>query len=116
MKRSEIVVAGGEQLLIVEDAVDTALGETGELISKLTRLRVANNMATAYGQDAMDAIIESAIRLNEARGAMVRAHSHLSDVRTQMGCATVAVGNNYDKPINGRTFANTTETSGVAAV
>ncbi|ESQ79250.1 hypothetical protein [Asticcacaulis sp. YBE204] len=102
MKRSEIVLSGGEQLLLTEDALDTALGETGELISRLTRLRVSNQMSAVYGQNAMDAIIESASLLNGARGAMVRAHGCLDEVRGQLGCSTVAVGNNQDKPIQGR--------------
>jgi hypothetical protein len=102
MKRSEIVISGGEQLLQTEDAVDQALGEVGELISRLTRLRVGNNLSLAYGTDAMDAIVETTTLLNGARKAMSRAHTSLDVVRSQLGCKTVAIGNNQDKPIQGR--------------
>lgn len=104
MKRSEIVLCGGEQLLATEEAVDKALAETGELISKLSRLRIANNLSVAYGKDAMDAIIETATFLNGARGAMLRAHGSLDVVRTQLGCRTVAIGNNQEKPLEGRSI------------
>jgi len=99
MKRSDIVIAGADQLFATEDAVDQALTEAGQLVATLTRLRVGNNMSGVWGQNAMTEILDGITALGSARGSIIRAHEHLSEIRSQMGCGAVALGNAREKPI-----------------
>ncbi len=98
MKRSQMVEAGADHLFATEDAVDRALGEAGELLSTLTRLRVTGNLSATFGQKAVDAIVSGAAALSSARGHFVEAHGHLDEVKTQLGCKTVMVGTLQPKP------------------
>ena len=77
MKRSQIVIAGAERLFATENAVDSALTETGDLIATLTRLRVTSNISGVFGQDAIGAVMDGAAALTAARGHFIRAHGHL---------------------------------------
>ncbi len=98
MKRSDMVAAGADRLFATEDAVDKALSETGELLATLTRLRVTGNISGVYGQKALDAIVSGATALNTARSHFVDAHGHLNEIKTQLGCRTVAIGTLQPKP------------------
>ena len=98
MKRAEIVMAGADQLFVTEDAVDKALGETGELIATLARLRVGGQMSGVYGQKAVNSIVDAASALRVARGHVIDAHAHLDEVKTQLGCKTVMAGTLIPKP------------------
>ncbi len=100
MKRTEIVMAGADQLFATENAVDTALSETGDLIATLSRLRVTSNISGVFGQDAMGAIMDGAAALTTARGHFIRAHGHLDEVKAQLGCRTVMIGTLQPKPDN----------------
>jgi hypothetical protein len=97
MKRTEIVRLGAEDLVTAEDAVERALCETMTLASNLGRMRMDAKISMVVGQEAMGALSEAITALTTARGAMVRAHGHLDDVKTQIGCRTVAVGTLIDK-------------------
>jgi hypothetical protein len=97
MKRADIVRLGAENLITAEDAVEQALCETMTLASNLGRMRMDAKISVVVGQDAMAALSEAITALTHARGAMVRAHGHLDDVKTQIGCRTVAVGTLIDK-------------------
>ena len=98
MKRSDIVIAGADRLFATENAVDTALSESGELLATITRLRVTSNVSGTFGQDAITAIMDGAAALSEARGHFIRAHGHLDLVKTQLGCRTTALGTLQPKP------------------
>jgi len=98
MKRTEIVIAGADQLFATEDAVDKALGETGELIATLARLRITGQMSGVYGQKAVDSIVDAASALRVARGHVIEAHGHLDEVKSQLGCRTVMAGTLIPKP------------------
>ena len=99
MKRVDMVRNGTKQLIAAENAVETALCEVATLASTLGRMRLESDMSLMYGQDAMSALVESIAMLSNARGAMIKAHSHLDGVKTQMGCRTVMEGTgNGSKP------------------
>lgn len=98
MKRSDMVTAGADRLFATEDAVDKALSETGELLATLTRLRITGNISGTFGQKALDAILNGATALNTARSHFVSAHSHLDEVKTQLGCRTLLIGTLQPKP------------------
>lgn len=98
MKRSDMVTAGADRLFATEDAVDKALSETGELLATLTRLRITGNISGTFGQKALDAIVSGAAALTTARSHFVSAHSHLDEVKTQLGCRTFMIGTLQPKP------------------
>jgi len=103
MKRSDIVMAGADQLFVTENAVDQALTEAGQLISTLTRLRVAAGVSAVVGDEAMQSVLEATASLGVARSAITRAHGQLDEVKVRLGCRTVAVGTGQDKPLPGGT-------------
>ncbi len=92
MKRVDMVRSGAKQLISAENAVETALVEVATLASSLGRMRLESDMSLMYGQDAMSALVESITLLSNARGAMIKAHGALNDVKAQMGCRTVMDG------------------------
>ncbi len=98
MKRVDMVRSGTKQLIAAENAVETALCEVATLTSTLGRMRLESDMSLMYGQDAMSALVESIAMLSNARGAMIKAHGALNDVKTQMGCRTVMEGDAPTKP------------------
>jgi len=98
MKRSEMVAAGADRLFATEDAVDKALSEAGDLLATLTRLRVTGNISGTFGQKALDAIINGAAMLNQARAYFLGAHAHLDEIKTQLGCRTTMIGTLQPKP------------------
>lgn len=106
MKRSEMVLAGAERLFQTEEAVDRALTETGEMLAALLRMRMAGGLSVVVGQEAVEGIISSATALAQARREIITVHGHLNEVKTQMGCATVAIGTGNDKPIKGSAEQN----------
>lgn len=107
MKRSEMVLAGAERLFQTEEAVDRALTETGEMLAALLRMRMAGGLSAVMGQEAVEGIISSANALAQARREIITVHGHLNEVKTQMGCATVAVGTGNSKPITGNAEVHT---------
>jgi hypothetical protein len=98
MKRTQMVIAGAERLFATENAVDSALTETGDLIATLTRLRLTSNISGVYGQDAIGAVMDGAAALTAARGHFIRAHGLLDQIKTQLGCRTVMSGTLQPKP------------------
>ena len=92
MKRIEMARHGAQQLIIAENAVESALCEVTALASSLGRMRLDSNLSMVIGQDAMGALVESITLLSNARGAMIKAHGHLDGVKTQIGCGAVCVG------------------------
>jgi hypothetical protein len=98
MKRVDMVRNGTKQLITAENAVENALCEVAALASTLGRMRLESDMSMVYGQDAMSALVESISLLSNARGAMIKAHGALNDVKSQMGCRTVMEGDAPNKP------------------
>lgn len=99
MKRSDMIIAGAEQLFVTENAVDQALTEVGELIATLTRFRVGGGFSGMLGHKAVDSILKATTSLGDARRHMTDAHTHLDQVKTHIGGGAVAVGTGQDKPM-----------------
>lgn len=98
MKRTEMIIAGAEQLFVTEDAVDRALTEVGELISILTRFRTGGRFSGMLGVKVVDSIVKATGSLGDARRHITDAHTHLDEVKTQIGGGAVAIGTGQDKP------------------
>jgi len=101
MKRSDMVIAGAEHLFQTEDAVDRALTQSGEMLAALLRMRMASGLSAVMGQEAVEGIVNGTLALTQARRNFITVHGHLNEVKTQMGCATVAVGTGDTKPGTG---------------
>ena len=100
MKRTDMVRQGATQLITAENAVETALCEVTALTSSLTRLRLDSNLSMVIGQEAMSALVETITLLSNARGTMVRAHGHLDEVKTQLGCRHLMMGGTEKPPVD----------------
>jgi len=98
MKKTDMIIAGAEQLFQTENAVDHALTEVGELISILTRFRTGGGFSGMLGVKAVDSIVKATSSLGDARRHITDAHTHLDEVKTRMGGRAMAVGTGQDKP------------------
>ena len=92
MKRSQAVTEAAQCLFSAELAIDSAYGETAVLASRLAHIRVQAGLSATVGQPVLEAVTKALGELAQARAEMVRAHDELSDVKTRIGCRTVAVG------------------------
>ena len=97
MKRAEMVVAATEELVDAENAVGAALAKVARFAGSLEDMRIQSKLSAVIGQAALVEVFKAATLLTEARGAMVMAHGHLDDVKTRIGCRTVAGSNGTDK-------------------
>ncbi len=98
MKRMDMVRHGAQQLVVAENAVESAICEAASLVSLLGRMRMDSKLSAVVGQEVMTALTDSLTLLSNARGAMVRAHGHLDGVKTQIGCGAMAAGTGETKP------------------
>ncbi|ESQ79402.1 hypothetical protein [Asticcacaulis sp. YBE204] len=99
MKRSDAVIAGAESLKSLENSIDKSLIEANEFTAHLLRMRMATGLSAVSGQTALDSIEDGLITLFAARRKFVIAHNELNDFKTLIGCRTVMVGADNDKPI-----------------
>lgn len=98
MQRTQMVRQGTEQLLMAENAIETALCEVAALGQMLGRMRMDSRLSATVGQDAIDGIAVLYKRLSKARRVAVDLHKSLDEVKTQIGCRTVMVGVDDGKP------------------
>ncbi len=92
MKRSEAVTEAAQCLFSAELAIDAAYAETALLAHRLTQLRVQAGLSAVVGQSALNAVTATLGELAQARSEIVRAHGELNDVKTRIGCRTIASG------------------------
>lgn len=92
MKRTEAVQQAGARLITAETAIDRAFEATARLAAELSQVRLETNMSATVGQEAFDELTDALAHIGRGRAAMVRAHGRLDEVRTRMGCRTVAAG------------------------
>ena len=97
MKRSEAALAGAQQLIKAENAIDGALREAGALVTLLPSLRLEAGLSALHGPTVMHEIGDAIMALANARGALIKAHASLDTVRDQIGCRTRGAGE-LDKP------------------
>ncbi|GGZ45880.1 hypothetical protein [Asticcacaulis endophyticus] len=111
MKRNEMVQNGARQLFAAEDSLEQSVVDVATLIASLSQMRLDGQLSACYGQKALKAVTASLNMVVDARGVLLEAHEELKDVKTQLGCRTVAVGN-MPKPSAGMTpdvWVETTE-------
>lgn len=97
MQRQEMVLHGAEKLFAAERSISTAMCDTAALISSLSQMS-ANGVSVMIGQEAFEEAAATFLALTSARGAIVRTHSALDEVKTQMGCGAMAAGGTGAKP------------------
>ena len=100
MKKSQAVLLTGASLITAERAIDTAFKATAQLAADMSHARLEANISAVVGQDAFDEICETLASLGRSRAALVRTHGRLDDVRTQIGCRTIAAGGEDKYPQN----------------
>ena|GEM_PF-6810391 len=100
MQRKDKVLKGAEQLFAAERSIKTALSDTAALISGLSAMSV-DGVSVMIGQEAFEEAAATFTALTSARGAIVRAHTALDEVRCQLGVGPVAVGMTEAKPEKG---------------
>jgi hypothetical protein len=87
------------QVRAVEDSIDLALAELGELQGKMVRVRSVAGVSAGTGHDAFEKLAGALTALVGARGSMVGCHAALVDAKAQVpGLRTVAFGDEGDCP------------------
>jgi hypothetical protein len=99
MQRAEAARRGADQLIVTEAAIDVALREAGKLLSALTDFRLEAKLSALHGPSVVEDLGESIVSLGKARGAILKVHGGLAEVRDNIGCRTIAAGE-LDKPSN----------------
>lgn len=97
MKRTDMVIAGTEQLVSAETAIEKAMCEVALLVNSLAEMRMGARISMSVGHEAMGSVVETMTALSTARSTIVRAHQQLYDVKVRMGCGAVAAGTGEDK-------------------
>ncbi|WP_245678979.1 hypothetical protein [Asticcacaulis taihuensis] len=97
VKRQEMVLHGAEQLFIAERSIKAAMCDTAALISSLSQMST-NGVSVMIGQEAFEEAAATFTALTTARGAIVRTHNALDEVKTQLGCGAMAAGITEAKP------------------
>ncbi len=111
MKRSDAARAGAEKLKQAEAAIDAAVRETAELMGLLPTLRLDAQLSAVIGQEALETLGITLTHILSARRTIVKAHGDLAEVRSQIGCGALALGD-LGKVEGG----DTPRTSGLRAV
>jgi hypothetical protein len=93
-----IAKAVASQLHITEEAIDTAMAESAQLIETYISSRRAVRMSTLLGQDVYKHTLKAMEALSEAQAHMGAAHKGLTEVQAQVGISTTAMTNIVKKP------------------
>jgi hypothetical protein len=97
VQKQEMVRQGAEQLFTAERSIKTAMCDTAALISSLSSMS-ANGVSVMIGQEAFEEAAATFTALTTARGAIVRTHTALDEVKVQLGCGAMAMGGTEGKP------------------
>ncbi|MFT3997893.1 MAG: hypothetical protein QM667_10845 [Asticcacaulis sp.] len=97
-KKIGIARAVMTQLHASEEAIDTALSETAQLIETYVTSRRAIRMAPSLGPDVHRHTLEAMLALRQAQEKMSDAHTALRRVQTEVGLPPAAVVPINDKP------------------
>src|SRR5215213_4498146 len=102
MRKQQIETAAHEvatQVRTVEDIIDSALAEIGDLQSKMIRVRSVAGTGVATGQPAFEQLAGALTALVTARGGMSRCHAELVQAKQQIpGLRTTAFGEGEECP------------------
>jgi hypothetical protein len=98
MQKAQAVRQGAAQLKIAENALDKTLCEVATLSHALIQMRMETNLSAVIGQECVEGIANVYKTLASARGEMIALHKSLDAVKTQIGCRTVSVGTDGEKP------------------
>lgn len=87
------------QVRAVEDSIDLALAELGELQGKMVRVRSVGGIGIGTGHEAFEKLAGALTSLVGARGSMVGCHAALVDAKGKVpGLRTVGFGDEGDCP------------------
>jgi len=97
-KKAGIARAVMTQLHASEEAIDTALSETAQLIETYVTSRRAIRMTASLGPDVHRHTLDAMLSLRQAQERMSEAHSALRRVQDEVGLTPAAVVPINDKP------------------
>ncbi len=87
------------QVRAVEDSIDLALAEIGELQGKMLRARSVSGIGVGTGHEAFEKLAGALQALVGARGSMVGCHAALVDAKSHVpGLRTVGFGDGDECP------------------
>ena len=92
LKRSEAVQIGAYHLFTAERAVALAVRETAMLTVTLLDAREQAGLSVMVGKEAFSRLSETTTSLHSSYAAIQAMHSELDEVKTRIGCRTVATG------------------------
>lgn len=87
-----------ERLFAAEQALDTAICKTADLIGYMPIARMNANLSAVVGQDAISEAAETLSAMVGARGRLVATHNRLAETRDQIGLQAMAMGSGDMKP------------------
>lgn len=97
MKRAEMVRQGADLFFQAENSLEKTLSELMYFGHHLGKMRMDSNLSMVIGQDQFQRVGKVISLLTDVRGEMVDLHGSLDNLKTQLGCRTVATGTNDDK-------------------
>lgn len=98
MKRIDMVREGTDLLFVAENAIEQAICDVSGLMNGLVKMRLTSNLSVMHGQAAIDGLAEITTYLTTSRSRIIEVHKALSEVKTNIGCDAVMIGNIVDKP------------------
>lgn len=93
------------QVRVVEDTIDSALGEIAELQARILRANAVARVGFAAVHPTLEQLASAVSGLVTTRGAIVGCHAALAEAKGKVpGLRTVAIGDGDDcPPASGRT-------------
>ena len=87
-----------ERLFAAEQALDTAICKTANLIGYMPIARMNANLSAVLGHDAISEAAETLSAMVGARRRLVATHNRLAETRDQIGLQAMALGSTDMKP------------------
>jgi len=98
MDKAIVAQRVANQLATTENAVDSAIRETAQLLNGLLDARVELKTSAVFGDDATRKVTDAIAALATARQSVIDAHNELSELKLRAGIRTKLVAG--DKPPN----------------
>ena len=92
MNRRIVAHGVAEKLFEVEASMDETFQKVAEFASYITRARGEANLSAVVGQDVVESLVDTLAKLGSARGALVRTHNNLGQLKDEIGLRHVAIG------------------------
>jgi hypothetical protein len=94
----QVAISVAEKLLAAEEAIDDALNKAADLAGFMPLARRQAHVSCSVGQDAIERVLHSMLRLSEARQSMIETHAALAKTQHAARLAPRNYGGFIDKP------------------